>query len=62
MAALTVIIGNAQLLQRRVARGDVVPAETIVAAMEAIHRAGFQAAKDLREHPQAEPDQVDPES
>ena len=48
LASLTVIVGNAQLLERKVARGDAVASEEILATLSSIQRAGYLAVVHLR--------------
>jgi hypothetical protein len=61
MASLTVIIGNAQLIERRLDRGDPVPPDRIIAAMATIQQAGYKAVHELRERRLEKPDQDEPE-
>lgn len=45
--AITNVIGQAQLLARKLERGDTVDAETIVRTLRIIERSGWRAASEL---------------
>jgi acyl-CoA synthetase (AMP-forming)/AMP-acid ligase II len=43
---LTVMVGNAQLLERRILRGEPVSPDAILSVLSTIQRVGHQAAMD----------------
>jgi hypothetical protein len=46
IARLTVMVGNAQLLERRIIRGEPVSPDSILSVLSTIQREGHQAAMD----------------
>jgi signal transduction histidine kinase len=46
--SLTVIVGNAQLLERKIAHGDPVTPDDLLSILGLIQRRGREAAEDVR--------------
>jgi hypothetical protein len=46
--SLTVIIGNAQILERKIAHGDPVTPDELLSLLGLIQRRGREAAEDVR--------------
>jgi hypothetical protein len=49
IASLTAIVGNAQLLERKLSRGESVPLDLVIQTLKSIQREGHRAAAAVRQ-------------